>query len=150
MEVSERCIAAIKDFEGFRPRAYEDVVGVWTVGYGMATGTKPDDITTEFQADQVLRARLQTIAAFLTRAWPPTRPMMTQGQCDALADFAFNLGVNALRNSTLWREVQLGNLVAASEEFPKWCHAGGVELEALQKRRAVELAWFIEESTATA
>ena len=34
MKVSEKGIALIARFEGFRAEAYQDVVGVWTVGFG--------------------------------------------------------------------------------------------------------------------
>jgi len=34
MTPSKNCIDLIKKFEGFRSEAYQDSVGIWTVGYG--------------------------------------------------------------------------------------------------------------------
>ena len=41
MHVSPRGRALIKQFEGFREHAYQDVVGVWTIGYGFTRGVAP-------------------------------------------------------------------------------------------------------------
>jgi lysozyme len=38
MTVSEDCINAIKQFEGFRSTAYKCPAGVWTIGYGHTGG----------------------------------------------------------------------------------------------------------------
>jgi lysozyme len=60
----------------------------------------------------------------------------TQGKFDALVDFAFNLGIEALRKSTL-----LKLILAKAEEsdiknqFLRWNKAGGRVLSGLVKRR---------------
>jgi hypothetical protein len=42
MPVSHRLLEMVKRWEGFRPRAYKDASGKWTVGYGFtAIGGKP-------------------------------------------------------------------------------------------------------------
>ncbi len=34
MRTSQRGLSLIKSFEGLRLQAYQDAVGVWTIGYG--------------------------------------------------------------------------------------------------------------------
>ncbi len=146
MNVSDTCIEAIKEWEGFRPDAYTDVVGVWTIGYGNTLHVKAGDTITEAVADVLLREHVAIIAGFLA-AHPPDWSHglgLTQGQTDALASFAFNLGLRTLRTSTLWELLNAGQLALAALEFPKWCHAGGKVYQGLVQRRAVEQRWFTE------
>lgn len=43
-----------------------------------------------------------------------------QSEFDALVSFAYNCGLNALRNSTLLKHVNAGRHDKAAEEFGKW------------------------------
>jgi lysozyme len=49
---------------------------------------------------------------------------ITQGQYNALVDFAYNLGIANLRHSTLLRKLNAGDKDGASREFAKWKMAG--------------------------
>jgi lysozyme len=73
----------------------------------------------------------------------------TQGQCDALTDFAFNLGVNALIGSTLLAKHKAGNYTGAAAEFGNWvyAHANGklIKLPGLVARRAAEAQLYTKE-----
>ena len=131
----------MKEFEGFRSKAYQDVVGVWTIGYGCAQNVRPGDRTTEADADRWLRARVNTVALRITDALGQP---LTQGQLDALADFGYNLGLGNLRGSTLWKKLQAGDFAGAADEFQHWSLAGGRQLPALLKRRLIERSWFVE------
>jgi GH24 family phage-related lysozyme (muramidase) len=55
-----------------------------------------------------------------------------------LTDFAFNLGINALKNSTLRKKVNAGDWEGAKKEILKWNKAGGKVLSGLTKRRVSE------------
>ncbi len=68
---------------------------------------------------------------------------VTQGQFDALVDFAYNCGLNNLRSSTLLKYVNDGNFDAAAREFCKWDHAGGKVMTGLTHRRETEKALFL-------
>ena len=63
MKASRRLIDAIKRFEACRLTAYQDSVGVWTIGYGHTKGVKRGDKITQQQADEYLRADLATYEA---------------------------------------------------------------------------------------
>ena len=40
MKISEKGLALIKEFEGCQLTAYQDEVGVWTIGYGITNSDK--------------------------------------------------------------------------------------------------------------
>jgi len=42
MKISAEGLALIKKFEGCELEAYQDAVGVWTIGYGHIKGVKKD------------------------------------------------------------------------------------------------------------
>ena len=67
----------------------------------------------------------------------------TQGQFDALVSFAFNLGLGALRGSTLLKKLNVGNVKGAADQFLLWVNAAGKVLPGLQKRRQDERALFL-------
>ncbi|MBP8236036.1 MAG: lysozyme, partial [Rhizorhabdus sp.] len=50
--------------------------------------------------------------------------------------FAYNVGVGALRGSTLLRKLNAGDFAGAAEQFLVWNKAGGKVLAGLVKRRA--------------
>src|SRR5258706_3808953 len=62
----------------------------------------------------------------------------TQKQYDSLVCFAYNLGVGALRKSTLLRLHNARDYNGAAEEFWRWTKAGRVVMKGLQRSRAAE------------
>ena len=68
-----------------------------------------------------------------------TRDDITQDQFDALVSFAYNVGSQALRGSTLLKKVNKDpNDKTISLEFTKWVKAGGKTLQGLVTRRISE------------
>ncbi len=139
MNASECCIAAIKQSEGFRPLAYQDAVGVWTIGYGETSNVKPGDVITLGEADARLRARVAVCAYDVQQL---AHVPITQGELDALVDFEYNLGRSSLAHSTLLAKLRAGDLDGAAAEFPRWSKAGGKVLAGLLARRLREQSWF--------
>jgi lysozyme len=56
----------------------------------------------------------------------------------ALIDFAYNLGGNALKNSTLRRKINAGEWDAVPDQLRRWDKAGGRVLRGLTIRRNAE------------
>jgi lysozyme len=139
MEISEEGLAHIRRFEGLRLRAYKDPAGVWTIGYGH-TGPEVHDgqRISEEEAEALLRADVERIEAGVARVAGEAR----QQQIDALVSFAFNVGLTALRVSTLIRKHRAGDHEGAAREFGRWVYAGGRRLEGLRRRRAAEAALY--------
>jgi lysozyme len=129
-----------KQFEGLRLTAYQDQVGVWTVGYGH-TGSEVHGglLITQDQADILLHSDVAGAVACVNRA---VTANVTQCHFDALVDFVFNLGCGRLLGSTLLRHVNAGEFDLAAPQFLLWDHAGGVVVQGLRTRRQAEMTLF--------
>ncbi|WP_416187225.1 lysozyme [Hafnia paralvei] len=145
MQISGNGINLIKQFEGCRLTAYQDSVGVWTIGYGW---TQPVDgkpvgkgiSITQQKADDLLK---QGVVQYEAGVHGLVTVQLNQNQYDALVDFAYNLGVNALKGSTLLKKLNAGDYAGAANEFTKWNKAGGKELAGLTRRREAEKSLFL-------
>lgn len=130
--------------EGKRLSAYQDSVGIWTIGVGhtAAAGT-PAPVKgmtiTDAECDAILARDLATFEAGVGAA--VTVPL-AQHQFDALVSFAFNVGLGALRGSTLLRKLNAVDYEGAAAQFGAWVKAGGKTLPGLVSRRADEAALF--------
>ncbi|HCE7950020.1 lysozyme [Pseudomonas aeruginosa] len=140
MRTSQRGIDLIKSFEGLRLSAYQDSVGVWTIGYGTTRGvTRYMTITVE-QAERMLSNDLQRFEPELDRL---VKVPLNQNQWDALMSFVYNLGAANLESSTLRRLLNAGDYAGAAEQFLRWNKAGGKVLPGLVRRRASERELFL-------
>lgn len=128
-----------EQFEGCRLEAYQDQVGVWTIGYGHTKNVKKGDVITLAQAEEFL---LQDVDECVDMINAYCGVKLDQEEFDALVDFAFNLGINALRHSTLWRKLNAGDFKGAAAEFPRWDMAGGKHIKGLLRRRLAEQRLF--------
>lgn len=149
MTPSNDCIALIKQFEGFRSKPYLCPAGIPTIGYGSTkypdgrAVTLKDAPITEAQAEEILTATLQGFAGSVSKL---VKVQLTQGQYDALVDFAYNLGAGRLASSTLLVKVNAGDFSGAAIEFGKWVKGGGVTLPGLVARREAERQLFVGEA----
>lgn len=140
MNLSETGIEVIMNWEKLRLTAYQDIVGVWTIGFGHTGAEVKEGLTITLDAAKaLLLSDVETAEKCVNNC---VQGIITQGQFDALCSFVFNLGCTALRNSTLLRKLNSGDDVGAAEEFKRWAHAGGKTLPALVRRRAQEMAMF--------
>jgi lysozyme len=129
-----------KSFEGLSLSAYADQGGVWTIGYGhTGPGVHAGLTITQEQADAFLES---DVAAAVTAVNRLVTSAINQNQFDALVDFAFNLGVASLSQSTLLRDVNAGNFAAAGPQFLLWDHVHGVVVPGLLRRRQAEETLF--------
>lgn len=67
--------------------------------------------------------------------------VLTQHEFDAIVSFAFNVGSNALENSTFTRRINNGEnkVLCFQEEFPKWVNGNNGPLLGLVRRREAEV-----------
>lgn len=142
MKTGSRGIALIKRFESLRLTAYQDVAGVWTVGYGHTRTAKKGMKITEAQADQLLKDDQKDSELAVTRM--VKRPLL-QSQFDAIASFTFNLGGGALSQSKLLTELNAKNDNLCGAELGRWVFAGGKPQKGLARRRAAEAVLFYED-----
>jgi len=141
MHVSPRGRALIKQFEGFREIAYQDVVGVWTIGYGFTRGVTPGQHMTLAQAE----ARLITeLLGYEQAVLNGCTLEPNQNQLDAMCSLAWNIGIAGFLRSTVLRAHNRGDFQSASRAFGLWNKAGGREWAGLTRRRAAEAALYLE------
>ena len=85
----------LKLFEGCRLQAYQDTLGVWTIGYGHTKGVKKGDTCTQSQADQWLKDDIEKATHDLVVALPWVSTLDSV-RFDALVNMSFNLGITKL------------------------------------------------------
>src|SRR2546430_1430966 len=66
--------------------------------------------------------------------------VLTQPQFDALLSWAFNVGLEAVRHSTLRKLLNQGRYEAVPGELRRWVYAKGQRLPVLEARRETEIA----------
>ena len=108
MNISEKGLDLIKQFEGYRPNAYNDGVGVITIGYGTTrypNGAKVllGEKCTEEQANFWLFADVRKAEKKVNNLIFGKE--LTQCQFDALVSFEYNTG--ALASSTLYKKAAI-------------------------------------------
>ncbi|HBC0574587.1 lysozyme [Serratia marcescens] len=145
MQISKSGIELIKRFEGLRLKAYQDSVGVWTIGYGWTQPVDGKKVGPGMQIDQATADRLLKcgVVQYEQGVNQLVRVRITQGQFDALVSFAYNLGLRSLSTSTLLRKLNDGDKQGAADEFGRWVNAGGKRLDGLVERRAAEREMFL-------
>ena len=139
MKLGERGTEILKYFEGCKLTAYQDSVGVWTIGYGHTKGVYNGMTITQEEAEQMLLTELEEYEGYIENM--VTVPL-TQNQFDALVVWIYNLGPTNFKNSTLLKELNAGNYNAAGQEITRWNKAGGKVLAGLVKRREAEAELF--------
>lgn len=141
MKINQAGIDLIKRFEGLRLTSYQDMVGVWTIGYGHTSPDVTQGMTiTLQQANDLL---LQDLAKFETGVTDLVKSKIDENQFSALVSFAYNLGLGALKTSTLLRVINDNpNSLAVGEQMIRWDKAGGKQVPGLLARRYAEKALY--------
>jgi len=148
--VSKTGIALVKQFEGLARRRADGLVEAypdpgtggapWTIGWGATgSGIGPGTTWSQAQCDARLVTDLSRYAAEVSQAIAgvPT----TQAQFDALVSFHYNTG--AIGRATLTRRHRAGDHAGAAREFARWNRAGGRIMKGLARRRAAEVAVYL-------
>jgi lysozyme len=142
MQTSPAGIALIKKFEGCRLEAYQDTVGIWTIGYGDTMNVRPAVRITQQQAEDRLANRLaQEFEPGVIDALQGAA--VSQPQFDAMISLSWNIGIGAFAKSSVARLHRAGDYAGAADAFRLWNKAGGQVLDALVRRREAERALYL-------
>lgn len=140
--IGAKGLSLIKQFEGLLLKPYKCPAGIPTIGYGATyypnglRVTMSDKAITEGQASTMLMNMLKTYEKSVDSF---CRDDINQNQFDALCAFAYNVGINALKNSTLLKKVNANpSDPTIRAEFLKWNKANGRALKGLTNRRTAE------------
>lgn len=146
MKTSQVGIDLITSFEDLRLDAYDDGVGVWTIGIGTTVypngvKVKKGDVCTKAEAVSFFQHDLRRFETAVNQA---VNVVINQNQFDALVSLAYNIGEAAFKGSTLVKQLNAANYKAAADQFPQWNKGGGKVLKGLVRRRAAEAELFLK------
>jgi len=137
-------LAGVGVYEGYRSRAYDDGVGVQTIGFGSTTRAdgspvRPGDTTSPERA----LVRLAEDAGRIERSMKACLPSdlrLHPWEWDAFVSLAYNIGPGAFCGSTLAKKLRQTppDYAGACDEILRWTRAGGREMPGLIKRRQAE------------
>ena len=139
MIISIPGVELLTHFEGLRLEAYQDSVGVWTIGYGHTKGVTPSMKITESQASNLLKTELIEYQNYINEM---VKVELSQCEYDALVCWVYNLGPTNLRESTLLKVLNQGDKFLVPEQIRRWNRAGGKVLKGLVRRREAEALMF--------
>lgn len=147
--ISPNGIKFIQSFEGFSSKAYDDGVGVWTIGWGTTryeNGTKVkrgDSITVE----RAVELFMHDLSGFESAVRRSVKVPLNQNQYDALVSFTYNVGIGALQGSTALRKLNSGDYQGSANALLSWnkgrVNGKLVELKGLTRRRNAERDLFL-------
>lgn len=143
-QVSRQAIELIKSFEGYRRTAAALADGRWTIGYGHTKSARVGAEIPESDAEALLIYDLLEVTKAVND-W--TFTPLTQNQFDALVCFAFNVGLENFRRSTVLRRINEGAMLQAACALEMWRKAEfegeRIVVDALVRRRAAEKSLFL-------
>lgn len=144
LKISREGVILIKSFEGYRPRAVRREDGRWVVGYGHTLSAREGATVSEAEAELLLQYDLVPIAKALNAV--PQR--LNQNQFDALASFAFSVGLDRFQSSNVLERLVAGDAAQAAEAMAGW--SDPLPVISPEHRRATERALFATPTAAEA
>ena len=127
----------LQRWEGLRLKAYTDVAGVATIGYG---STNSDLVAKgQITKDEALAQLRSDMTACQTCIENAVTVELTPYQKAALISFVYNVGGQAFRDSTLLKELNAGNYSEVPTQLRRWKFAGGKVIKGLINRREAEI-----------
>lgn len=138
LSLSAVALIGIANHEAFRGKAYDDGVGVQTIGFGTTAGVKKGDTITVERAlirlgqdvgrfEQEMRRCMGDVALY-------------QHEWDAYVSLTYNIGHGGFCKSTIVRRLKQAppDYAGACEAILLWNKAGGKVWPGLVKRREAE------------
>lgn len=141
--VNAETLSHVKRWEGCKLTAYPDPGSrdgtPWTIGYGHTSDAhmqvRRGLTITQAQADAALEHDLNETAAAVESL---LKVPVNDSQFGALVSFTFNVGVTALKNSTLLKKLNAGDYSAVPAQLARWNKNDGKVMPGLTNRRAAE------------
>lgn len=140
------CFIARPPHEDLSLVAYLDSAGIWTIGRGRTSGVKagdrlPDVAAADRDFLEDLKIRTGTIKRLV-------RPDTTPNQLSAFVSLAYNIGLQAFKDSTALRRHNAGDFRGAAEAL-QWFNKERIKgrlvfSQGLADRRAREAALYLK------
>lgn len=135
LSLSATALVGLATHEGYVEKAYQDIVGVWTIGFGTTKGVQPGQKTDPVKALQRALTDSQKFEGALKEC---VHVPLHQHEYDAFVSLAYNIGSGAFCRSTLVRKLNAGDYEGACAEILRWNKAGGKVVRGLVVRREAE------------
>jgi lysozyme len=144
--ISDKIFNTISSFEGFYQVPYWDFTG-YSVGYGSQYNwdakrpvIKTDIVDKATAKRWLINDAMEDYQVVQSLIKVP----VTDNQLIALSSLSYNIGINAFKNSTLFKLLNSGaNKNDVAKQFDRWIYAGGKVLDGLVKRRNAEKQLFL-------
>jgi len=152
----EMATKLIKEFEGCRLEAYQDMRGVWTIGWGT---TKPAILEfadhasyilpgpgvtwSQLEADRALAETVEKIHHSVCKSTLSLPEPLLPTQLAALTCFVYNVGIGNFLRSGVLRALKVGQLKTAADNLLLWNRVGPYVSHGLTRRREAEKALFL-------
>lgn len=152
-EINAEGLKLLKAFEGLEKlmhgpngeeyiEAYQDVGGVWTIGWGCTEGVKKGMKINRAEAESLLRKELEKFEKAVT---DNVKVQINDNQFSALVSFSYNVGSEALSRSTLLKSLNEHKYQEAADELLWWDKVDGKPFLGLERRRRAERSLFLSE-----
>ena len=135
LALSASTLVGIAGWEGYSGSAYQDIVGIWTIGFGTTSGVAKGQNIDPVKA---LQRKLSDVQKFEGAIKQCVKVPLHQYEYDAYLSLAYNIGPTAFCNSTLVRRLNEGQYDLACREILRWDKAGGKVVRGLTNRREAE------------
>ena len=134
-------MALLREFEGCKLVAYQDVAGIWTIGYGH-TGPAVQ-MGLRWTKERAENQLLADVAVFAQGVGAACKVDPNDNQLAAMTCLAYNIGLGAFRKSTVLRMHNASKFAEAASAFSMWNKAGGEVRAGLTRRRAAETGLYL-------
>lgn len=138
-------LALLEQFEGLQLKAYRDLAGIWTIGYGHTGGVREGDVISIEQATALLKTDLYLFEAAM--------PLGNENRRAAMTCLAYNIGLGSAVRETGFRSSSVlqfhvkGMFAEAADAFLRWdkAHVDGqlVVVNGLLRRRMAERELYL-------
>lgn len=148
MLASDNAFQLITHFEGFSTKAYQDPVGIWTIGYGtIRVDGKPVTQGMTCTTAQAKEWMMDELAAITPQILKVCTVSLQQHELDALISFVYNLGIGNFQKSTLLKKINAKQPIIA-KYFTDWNKARVnnilTPLAGLTRRREAEFHLYTQ------
>ena len=135
LSLSASVLVGLVVHEGYKEKAYLDIVGVPTIGYGTTKDVKLGDRTDPVRALQRALIDVQQFEGAIKQC---VKVPLHQHEYDSFLSLSYNIGSGAFCRSTLVRKLNDGDYRGACDEILRWNRAGGQVVRGLTIRRQQE------------
>jgi len=135
MALSAAALVGIATYEGYSGTSYQDIVGVWTIGFGTTAGVAPNQ---KIDPVKALQRKMEDVKKFEGAIKECVKVPLYQHEYDAYLSLSYNIGPTAFCNSTLVKLLNQEKYPEACTQILRWDKAGSRTVRGLTVRREGE------------